>query len=304
MTTQQHLGFVGIGRMGTPMAKRLLDAGYALTVHDPHSPAVHALAAQGAQLAESPKAVADRAATVFLSLPTPDAVLAVALGQNGLTQGSQLRTVVDLSTSGPRTAQTLDQALAVHQIQCIDCPVSGGITGAMRGTLALMASGSRERYDALQDILGVFGKPVYVGERPGMAQIMKLINNLISVTALSITTEAVVMGVKAGLDPDLMLQIINSGTGRTNASEDKLPRFVLTRSFDFGFSIGLSAKDLRLCLEESQRLGAPLRLGDAVRQLVNDTRAKFGDAADLTEIIRHIEDDAGVQVRGQAANPT
>ena len=137
-----------------------------------------------------------------------------------------------------------------------------------------MISGSRERFDQLQDVFNVLGKPVYVGEQPGMAQTMKVINNLISVTALSITSELMVMGVKAGLDPDIMLQVINSGSGRTNASEDKIPRFVLTRSFDFGFAVGLSAKDVRLCLEESEQLGVPLRVGDAARKLVNDVRDK------------------------------
>ncbi|MEI2417626.1 NAD(P)-dependent oxidoreductase [Orrella sp. JC864] len=298
MTTEQHLGFVGIGRMGAPMAERLLDAGHALTIYDTQPGALQALAAKGARIAGSPKAVADAAATVLVSLPTPEVVLKVALGQNGLAQGSAVRTVVDLSTSGSQAARALAEGLAARRVDSIDCPVSGGVTGARRGTLALMVSGPRARYDALQAVLAVLGKPVYVGEQAGLAQTMKVINNLISVTALSITSELMVMGVKAGLDPDIMLQVINAGSGRTNASEDKIPRFVLTRSFDFGFAIGLSAKDVRLCLEESERLGVPLRVGDAARRLVDDVRGKFGDSADLTEIIRYVEAAAGVQVRG------
>lgn len=301
MTTEKHLGFVGIGRMGAPMAERLLNAGYALTIYDTQPAVLQALKEKGAHIAESPKAVADIAATVLVSLPTPDIVIAVALGEQGLARGKAVRTVIDLSTSGSEAARTLADGLAGLGIQSIDCPVSGGVTGATRGTLALMISGSRERYDQLQDVFNVLGKPVYVGELPGMAQTMKVINNLISVTALSITSELMVMGVKAGLDPDIMLQVINSGSGRTNASEDKIPRFVLTRSFDFGFAVGLSAKDVRLCLEESEQLGVPLRVGDAARKLVNDVRDKYGDDADLTEIIRYVEDGAGVQVRGKAA---
>ena len=301
MTTEKHLGFVGIGRMGAPMAERLLNAGYALTIYDTQPAVLQALKEKGAHIAKSPKAVADIAATVLVSLPTPDIVIAVALGEQGLARGKAVRTVIDLSTSGSEAARTLADGLAGLDIQSIDCPVSGGVTGATRGTLALMISGSRERYDQLQDVFNVLGKPVYVGEHPGMAQTMKVINNLISVTALSITSELMVMGVKAGLDPDIMLQVINSGSGRTNASEDKIPRFVLTRSFDFGFAVGLSAKDVRLCLEESEQLGVPLRVGDAARKLVNDVRDKYGDDADLTEIIRYVEDGAGVQVRGKAA---
>ncbi|ALM84564.1 NAD(P)-dependent oxidoreductase [Bordetella sp. N] len=301
MTTEKHLGFVGIGRMGTPMVERLLNAGFKVTIYDTQPAALQALAAKGAVIAQSPKAVADTAATVLVSLPTPDIVLAVALGDNGLAQGKAVRTVIDLSTSGSQAARALAEGLAKHKIQSVDCPVSGGVTGAGKGTLALMVSGPRASFDALQEVLAVLGKSVYVGEQPGMAQTMKVINNLISVTALSVTSELLVMGVKAGLDPDIMLQIINSGSGRSNASEDKIPRFVLTRNFDFGFAMGLSAKDVRLCHEESEQLGMQLRVGEAARRLLNDAREKFGDTADLTEIIRYIEAENGVEVRGKAA---
>ena len=302
MTTEKHLGFVGIGRMGAPMVERLLSAGFKVTIYDTQPAALQALQAKGATIAQSPKAVADAAATVLVSLPTPAIVLEVALGESGLAHGKAVRTVIDLSTSGSQAARALAEGLAKHRIQSVDCPVSGGVTGAGKGTLALMISGPRASYDALQDVFAVLGKPVYVGEKPGMAQTMKVINNLISVTALSVTSELLVMGVKAGLDPDIMLRIINSGSGRSNASEDKIPRFVLTRSFDFGFAMGLSAKDVRLCHEESQQLGMQLRVGEAARQLLNDAHAKFGDAADLTEIIRYIEEGVGVEVRGQAAD--
>jgi 2-hydroxy-3-oxopropionate reductase len=301
MTTEKHLGFVGIGRMGTPMAERLLNAGFKVTIYDTQPAALKALESKGARIAKSPKAVADAAATVLISLPTPAIVLDVAFGENGLAQGKAVRTVIDLSTSGSLAARSLSEGLAKHGIESIDCPVSGGVTGAGKGTLALMISGPRASFDALQEIFGVLGKAVYVGEKAGMAQTMKVINNLISVTALSVTSELLVMGVKAGLDPDIMVQIINSGSGRSNASEDKIPRFVLTRSFDFGFAMGLSAKDIRLCHEESEQLGMKLRVADAARRLLNDAHDKFGSDADLTEIIRYIEDETGVQVRGKAA---
>lgn len=297
----KQLGFVGIGRMGSPMARRLIEAGYALTVYDPNPAAVDELVAKGAVRAESPKAVADRAAVVLASLPTPDVVTAVALGEQGLAQGSAVRIVVDLSTTGPEAAQALAEGLAAKSIDTVDCPVSGGVAGATRGTLALMVAASRQAYEEVKPALEVLGRIFYVGERPGMAQTMKVINNLISVTALAVTSETLVMGAKAGLDPDVMVEIINSGSGRSNASEDKIPKYVLTRSFGFGFALGLSAKDIRLCLEASERLGVPLRVGDAVRRLLNDARERYGDQADMTEIIRYVEDEAGVEVRGKAA---
>lgn len=299
--SKDSLGFVGIGRMGAPMATRLLRAGYDLTIYDPHAPAMAALAAEGARIAASPREVADAAHTVLMSLPLPQVVTAVGLGPDGLVHGAAVKTVIDLSTSGPQAAEELAAGLQARSIAAIDCPVSGGVAGAERGSLALMVAGAPEHYDAVRAVLSVLGRPMYVGERPGMAQTMKVINNLISVTALAITSEALVLGAKAGLDPDIMVQVINAGSGRSNASEDKIPKFVLTRSFDFGFAIGLSAKDIRLCLETSERLGVPLRVGDAVRQLLNAARDKFGEHADMTEIIRYVEADAGVEVRGKAA---
>ena len=147
-------------------------------------------------------------------------------------------------------------------------------------------------------VLEQLGKPTHIGEEPWMGQMLKVINNLISVTSLAIASEALVMGCKAGLDPKVMMDVINAGTGRTNATTDKIPKFVLSRSFDFGFAIGLSAKDIRLCLEESEALGVPMVVGSSVRQLVNITKSRLGADADLTEIIRPIEEWAGVTVTG------
>jgi 2-hydroxy-3-oxopropionate reductase len=164
-----------------------------------------------------------------------------------------------------------------------------------------MLSGPREACDTVAPVLEVLGKQFYIGEQPGLAQTMKVINNLVSVTALAVTSEALVMGVKAGLDPDIMVQVINSGSGRSNSSEDKIPKYVLSRSFDFGFALGLSAKDARLCLAESEAIGAPLRVGSAVRDLLDDALARLGEQADMTEIVRLAEEAAGVEVRGKAA---
>lgn len=305
MSTQHKdtLGFVGIGRMGAPMVNRLLQAGYDLAIYDTNPQATAALAAQGARVATSPREVADAARLVLMSLPTPQIVTEVGLGADGLVHGAAVKTVIDLSTSGPHAAEQLAEELRARGIAVIDCPVSGGVAGAQRGTLSLMVAGAAEHYQAVQPVLELLGRPMYVGERPGMAQAMKVINNLVSVTALAITSETLVMGVKAGLDPDTIVQVINAGSGRSNASEDKIPKYVLSRKFDFGFALGLSAKDVRLCLEESERLGVPLRVGDAVRQLLNAARDKFGEQADMTEIIRYVEADAGVEVRGKAAGP-
>jgi 3-hydroxyisobutyrate dehydrogenase-like beta-hydroxyacid dehydrogenase len=297
----KEIGFIGLGRMGAPMAGRLLDAGYRLTVYDIDEQAVAALLARGATRAASPRALASAVGTIFLSLPMPDIVTAVGLGADGILSGDKVRIVVDLSTTGPRAEETLARGLKAKGIEVIDCQVSGGVAGANKGTLALMASGRRDCFDAINPALACLGKIFYVGDRPGMAQTMKLINNMISVTALAITSETMVLGAKAGLDADTMIEVINAGSGRTGASVDKIPKFVLPRSFDFGFALGLSAKDIKLCLDECDAQGVPMIVGSAVRQLLSAAKAQFGADADLTTMIKVVEAWAGVEVRGKAA---
>ena len=299
--TSRKIGFAGVGRMGAPMVRRLLAAGHSVMVFDASAAAVEALVAAGASAAPNPAALAEGSEVVFLSLPTPEIVEAVALGDNGIAQAEGARLVVDLSTTGPRVARKVGAGLAARGLLLVDCPVSGGVGGAEKGTLALMVACPKAVFDDLDPLLQTFGKTFHVGEEAGMGQMIKVINNLMSVTSLTIASEALVLGVKAGLDPDVMLEVINAGSGRTNATTDKIPKFVLGRSFDFGFAIGLSSKDARLCLEESDALGVPMVVGSAVRQMINITKGKLGPDADLTEIIRPIEEWAGVTVKGSKA---
>ena len=290
---KEHLGFIGVGRMGGPMARRLLEAGHGLTIYDTSEAALAPLLERGAERASSPAQVASAAETVFASLPTPDIVQAVA---GAVAAGNRIRRFVDLSTTGPRVAAAIGESLAAAGITAVDSPVSGGVAGAEKGTLAVMVSGDRASFDGLRDTLAVFGKPFYVGERPGMAQTMKLVNNLLSVAALAITSEGVAMGVKAGLDPRLMCEIINVGSGRNSATQDKFPKAVIPRSFDAGFAIGLSYKDVRLCLEEAEALGVPMVVGSAVRQLLGIAKATQGADADFTTIAKCVEEWAGVEI--------
>ena len=297
--SKKRIGFAGVGRMGTPMVRRLLDAGYELSVFDVNKDAVASLEKAGSRVAATPAALMGMADMVLMSLPTPEIVQAVALGEEGLVKGKGARIVVDLSTTGPRVMRIVAAGLQAAGITPVDCPVSGGVGGAEKGTLAIMVACASAVLPEVLPVLEVLGKPTHIGEEPWMGQMLKVINNIISVTSLAIASEALVLGTKAGLDPKVMMDVINAGTGRTNATTDKIPKFVLTRSFDFGFAIGLSAKDLRLCLEESDAYGVPMVVGSAVRQLVNITKGRLGPDADLTEIIRPIEEWAGVEVTGR-----
>jgi 3-hydroxyisobutyrate dehydrogenase-like beta-hydroxyacid dehydrogenase len=286
--------------MGSHMAGRLLDAGFELTIHDVNDSAVARLEQRGARRAASPAAVASVAETVLVSLPTPDVVQMVALSAAGIIAGSKVKTFVDLSTTGPRVAVEVAKNLAAKGITAVDAPVSGGPAGAEKGTLAVMVACPRKLADELRPVLDVIGKVFWIGEKPGMGQTMKLVNNLLSASALAITSEAMVLGCKAGLDPAVMLDVINAGSGRNTATEDKFPRCVLPRRFDFGFATELLLKDVRLCLEEGEALGVPMIVGNAVKQLLAITKAGQGPGSDITQVVRTVEQWAGAKVESKS----
>src|SRR5215468_2680798 len=290
------IGFIGLGNMGFHMARRLIEAGHSLIVTDTRREAVDKLTALGAKAAPSAAAVADAAETVIASLPTPDVVLAVATGPGGVIEGKRIKRFVDTSTTGAVMAKRVFDLLKAKNIVQIDSPVSGGVSGAEKGTLAVMASGPRADVDAAEPILKVFGKVFFIGERPGAGQTMKLANNVLSATAMAATSEAIVMGVKAGLDPRVMIDVINAGTGRNTATETKFPRNIIPRSFNLGFTNGLMMKDVNLCLAEAKALGAPMEVIAAVARLLQQACDEIGPEADLTPIVQPVERRAGVEV--------
>ena len=296
--SKPELGFVGVGRMGGPMTERLLEAGYSLTIFDPDASQVEALVKKGAMKASSAAEVASAADIVLMSLPTPDIVRSVALGEKGVARGNRVRTLIDLSTTGPGVSNIVAKELTQRKIAWVDSPVSGGVKGAAAGTLAVMVSCPKPVFEEIEPILTVFGKIFFTGEKPGLAQTAKLANNLMAAAALVITSEAVAMGVKAGLDARVLIDIINASSGRNSASQDKFPRAVLPGTFDFGFTTGLSYKDVRLCIDEAEAMGVPMVCGASVRQMLAITNAKFGANSDFTFIAKVLEEWAGVEMRG------
>jgi 3-hydroxyisobutyrate dehydrogenase-like beta-hydroxyacid dehydrogenase len=290
------IGFIGLGRMGLPMARRLIEARHSLVVFDTRQEAVDRLVALGAAAAASAKDIADRTETVLASLPSLQASLEVATGAGGVIEGRKVKRFVDLSTVGAAMAVRIHDILAKRNIVQLDCPVSGGVGGAEKGTLAVMVSGPKADFETVKPALGVIGKVFFIGEKPGSAQTMKLANNLLSATAVAATSEAVVMGVKAGLDPAVMIDVINAGSGMNTASRDKFPRSILPRTFDFGFATGLMVKDVRLCLEEAKALGMSMEVAEAVGRLWEVVIREMGPESDFTSAIKPIEQAAGVVV--------
>jgi 3-hydroxyisobutyrate dehydrogenase-like beta-hydroxyacid dehydrogenase len=294
-----EIGFIGLGKMGLPMARRLVEAGHKLVVYDTRRDAVDKLVALGAQAASSPKDVADRTETVMASLPSLDISLNVATGKDGVIEGKRVKRLVDLSTTGSQMAVKIHGLLAKKNIVQIDSPVSGGVGGAEKGTLAVMVSGPRADFDLIKPALDVIGKVFFISEKPGAGQTMKLANNYLSATAIVATSEAVVMGVKAGLDPNVMIDVINAGSGLNTASRDKFPKSVLPRTFDFGFATGLMVKDVRLCLEEMKGMGLSMEVAEAVGRLWETVIREMGPDSDFTAAIKPIEKAAGVEVNGK-----
>jgi 3-hydroxyisobutyrate dehydrogenase-like beta-hydroxyacid dehydrogenase len=291
------IGFIGLGNMGAPMCRRLIEAGHRLVVYDVRREAVERMVKLGAEAAKSPADVAGRAETVLASLPSLEVGRKVAIGEDGIIRGNRVKRYVDLSTTGSRFAVEMHEALRDRSIVQIDAPVSGGVSGAEKGTLAVMVSGPLQEIETVRPILSVIGKVFVIGERPGAAQTMKLVNNFLSATAMAASCEAIAMGVKAGLDPAIMVEVINAGSGCNTATTQKFPQSILPGTFNYGFGMGLMVKDVRLFLTEVEQLGIPTEVAQAVGRLWEEAIKEHGADTDFTRIAQTVEKKAGVAMR-------
>lgn len=276
------------------MARRIVQAGHHLSVYDISPAAVDALAEAGADVCESARGIADAADLVLVSLPSPNVVSEVA---QELAGGSAMRVYVDLSTTGPQVAEEVAELLGAAGVGVVDAPVSGGTAGAESGQLTVMVAGAPESIDVARPVLELLGSRIFVvGDRPGQGQAVKVINNLMSACSLAITAEATSLGVKAGLDPATLLEVVAASSGSNTAAAQKFPAYVLTRTFHQGFRLSLMAKDVRLCLSEARRHEVPMVLGATVEQLWNLGDARFPADADFIEIVTMFEEWANVTI--------
>lgn len=290
------IGFIGVGNMGLPMAHKLLDAGENLLACDMHLEALAPLLSRNALRAENPREIADRCEIAFTSLPTLQSIKSVVLGDQGLILGSKLRTVVNTSTIGVPLTEELEQTLAAKGIGLLDCPISGGPAGARAGTLSVMVSGDPGLIESVRHLISHWGVVTVAGEKPGMAQLLKLTNNILSAVAIVATAEAFVMGAKGGLDPEVMTAAINEGSGRNSMTLQKIPKCVLDRSFNFGAEIHLLMKDIDLAIEHGEKLGVPMWVCQAARLVFKHATFAGMRDSDVTEIVKLIEQGAGFQL--------
>ncbi len=293
-----EIGFIGVGNMGQPMALNLAEAGHRLVVYDISEEAMAPLLERQARRAGSARDVADACELVFVSLPNNKAIEEIVLGADGIVNGAKARLYISTCTTGSPFAEATAAALAAKGITTIDAPISGGPPGARAGSLSIMVSGPEAAFEEARSLLETLGSTVvYCGDRPGHAQVLKLANNILSATALVASCEALAMGVKAGLDPAVMLEAINAGSGRNSATMDKIPRDVTPRSFAYGAPMHILIKDIDLALAEGEALGISQLVCQQVRQVFKLVEHQGWRDRDITEIAKLIEGWAGVEIK-------
>ncbi|MDA0662602.1 MAG: NAD(P)-dependent oxidoreductase [Proteobacteria bacterium] len=288
------IGYIGVGDMGGPMVRNMMTAGFDVVVYDTQADRMDALVADGAQRGGSAADVANRAEIVMVCLNTLGAVRSVA---TEAATGSAIKIYVDMSTTGPTPAQELRRIFDGTGIATLDAPVSGHISKAVDGTLTVIASGPRDAFDTCKPAFEAMGENVfYLGDIPGGGQMMKLANNYVNNVQAVGTSEALTMGIKFGLDPSVMLDILNVSTGRNSQTQGPLAEAVRTGKFLGGANMKISQKDISLAVEEAQRLGAPTDMGVAAKAAYDNAIANGGDRDRSTAIMKHVAARAGLTV--------
>lgn len=292
------VGFIGLGNMGRHMARRLVESGRRLIVFDINPSACEEARALNMVVAPSPRAVADAADVVLTSLPTPAVVQEVLVGKDGIIEGSVVETVIDLSTIGPQLAGRNAVALKDRGISLVDAPVSGGTTGAAAGTLAIMLSGPAGSVERAMPLLNVLGRMIIpVGNEPGQAQTVKLINNMLFSAHLIAALEGMAMGVRCGVDPQRLLDVINASSGRSFITETRIGPNVLHRDDQVRFATGLLHKDVALGVREADAAGAHLQLFHASQAFLGKAIEEGFGERDYAALIEIFEQLNGVAVR-------
>lgn len=300
-----HVGFIGTGAIGAPIALRLLKSDCGMVAYDQAPEALAPIAEAGGQIALSAAAAADGAGAIFTCLPSAEALEAAYFGPGGVVRAAQRPPLaIDLSTSGPGLARQLGARLQAYGMTFVDAPISGGPAVAAAGQLTVIVSGSEAAVQAAWPLLQTFGRDLFrVGLEPGQAQVVKLINNVLSYAALAVTSEALIVGRKAGVDLDAALLALNAGTGRNSATESKVPDQVLSRRFAYGAANRISHKDLSLFRELADQLQARTPIANLLHELLQRWMPSR-ENEDMTSIARLFEGWAGVELRGAAAeNP-
>lgn len=299
-----RVGFIGLGAMGNPMAANLLQAGHHLTVHDLRPEGAQNLLDGGASWAASPAEVASASDVTFLSLPTPADVDEVVCRSDGVLAGAQPgSTIFDLSTNSPTVVRSLAERAAEQGVAFLDAPVSGGVAGARKGALALMVGGDQETFERHRHVLDVLGNRVFHLGDVGAGSVAKLVNNMLFFHGLLGTVEALVLAGKAGVDLGALRDVVQASSG-ASFIWDYGTKAILKDRLSPNFALGLAAKDADLAVALADELGVPAPSGRSIRDLLAGYRDAGLAAEDVLAIVKALEADAGVTVRGRAEAQT
>lgn len=286
------VGFVGIGKMGLPMAKRIAGHGYPVHAFDASAAALQAIGSvSGVKAAQDLAEIGRACAVVILMLPDSAVVKKVLYGEHdGLA--AQLKkgaVVIDMSSSSPAVTRELGPRLNAAGVDLVDAPVSGGVKRAVDGSLAIMAGGEQAVIARVKPLLLAMGKSIVETGMLGSGHAMKALNNYVSAAGLLAACEALKVGADFGIAPDKIVAVLNASTGKNNSTENKLMQFIVSRSFNSGFSLGLMRKDINIATDLAKSLGSDTLLGEALLKAWRDAEAKLTGAADHTEIFRMLE---------------
>jgi 3-hydroxyisobutyrate dehydrogenase-like beta-hydroxyacid dehydrogenase len=297
MEVDMDIGFIGIGQMGKRMSNRILEAGYNLTVQDLRKEAASPLLEKGARWVNDPQEVAESCQVVFSSLPTPQSVEEVVYGKNGLKSGWKAGDIyVDMSTNSPSVIRRIAEDAVSMGVTVLDAPVSGGTKAAETGDLVIMVGGDHASLENVNAVMETMGRKILPVGDVGCGNIAKLVNNLIALTCNSITAEGFVLGVKAGINPETLWEIITVGTGN-NWCLQQYPNTTFHGNFEPGFKVSLAYKDIGLALELGREYGISLPIGFAVQEELRSTIEAGYEDKGVDAVILPWEKATGVQVR-------
>lgn len=293
------VGIIGLGNMGGRMARRLLEQGVEVGIYDLNQEAVEKLVELGAEKAESPADLARKFQYIITVLPNVYIVQESLQGDNGLIEGMRAESLlIEMTTSIPAVTKELSAVMKEKGFRMIDAPVSGGVKKAENGTLSIMVGGEEIDYAEALPLLEMLGENINHVGNVGAGHTIKALNNMISATTLAATGEAMALGVKLGLDPSKMLDVINTSTGRSFSSDFKFPNQVLTRNFEVGFTLDLMVKDLKIAMSMAEQESVPMFISSASFQVWKNAWAEGRGSEDHTAVIKSIEEMFNVEIKG------
>ena len=292
------VGFIGLGNMGCPMAKNLCRAGYEVFVNDINKVAVTELTGMGASQVATAAELSAQVDFLVMMLPNEAIVREVVTGKNGvLTGAAEGLSIIDMSSVSPEFSQAMASLAQKQSVSYIDAPVSGGVKGAEKGSLTIMAGGEEENLKKCRPILETLGKKIYEVGSVGAGDAVKMINNMLLAVNMAAVAEAFVLGGKIGIDPVKMLEVVRESSGNSYALQAKMTDFVLARNFSPGFTVDLQQKDLELAVQSAKKNNIPLFMGTIAQQLYSHAQAAGFGKEDISAVIKPIESNASVCVQ-------